>query len=51
MKVLRPILIDIACGVGLGLIVKGVWEMHPPSAWIVAGVMLAAGATMFARSN
>lgn len=35
------VLLSLLCGLlGFGLVVAGIWRMHPPSAMVVAGVAL-----------
>ncbi|KAF1042941.1 hypothetical protein [Delftia tsuruhatensis] len=49
MKVQLPsfrvalVLLSLLCGLlGFGLVVAGIWRMHPPTAMVVAGVALVA---------
>lgn len=48
---LPELLIDGAALCGTGLVSYGTWRIYPPAGFIVAGVLLIAGAVLLARKG
>jgi len=40
MKIVKTVLIEMACMVGCLFIGYGLWEIYPPMAWIFIGIIL-----------
>lgn len=51
LRAIPPLTRDLVGVCGVAAIVFGVWQIHQPSAWIVAGVMMVVIALRLASSR